>query len=67
MAYYARGAIRRERFMLRRDAFDNSDLNLRMYYRFPRDVLKNLVHLIAPMLRLPLPRSCDTDAQQQVC
>ena len=67
MAYYARRAIRRERFMLRRDAYDNSDLNLRIYYRFPCDVLKSLVELIAPMLRLTLPQSCDTDAQQQVC
>ena len=51
MAYYARGAICREWFMLRRDAFDNSDLNLRIYYRFPRVVLKS--HLPSDAHREP--------------
>ena len=49
-----RGAICREWVMLRRrrrDALDNSDLNLRIYYRFPHIVLKS--HLPSDAHREP--------------
>ena len=60
-------ALERKKLKLRSVQAENLDTLLKEDYGLPQNVLKELVEVISPMLKLPKARSCDTDASFQVC